>query len=89
MEHGWDGPERILAHTRLFFRSRFLALPMSRGRVTVSLGRVLLSPGGLLVAFIVFAFPMMFRGSTMRLGGVLVMLGSSRVCFLRHFHLHY
>ena len=40
----------------------------------------------LLVALIVFALSVMLRSRTMRLRGVLVMLGSSRVGFLRHIY---
>jgi hypothetical protein len=39
----------------------------------------------LLVALIVFALSVMLSRRTMRLRGVLVMLGSFRVSFLRHF----
>jgi hypothetical protein len=52
--------------------------------MTMSFGRLFMSLGGMLVAFIVFAPAMMLRSSTMRLRGILVMLGSPGVSFLRH-----
>ena len=52
----------------------------------MSLGGMFVSLCRLLVALIVVALPMMLRRGTMRLCGVLVMLGSSRVSFLRHFY---
>jgi hypothetical protein len=51
----------------------------------MSLGGMFVSLCRLLVALIVVALPMMLCRGTMRLCGVLVMLGSSRVSFLRHF----
>jgi hypothetical protein len=54
----------------------------------MSLGGMFVSLCRLLVALIVVALPMMLCRGTMRLCGVLVMLGSSRVRFLRHFLLH-
>jgi hypothetical protein len=60
---------------------------MSLARVTMGLGRMLVSLGGLLVAFVVFTLPMMLRGSAVRLCSILVVFSSSRVGFLRHFFL--
>jgi hypothetical protein len=51
----------------------------------MGLGRMFVSPGGLLVAFVVFTLLMMLRGSAMRPCSILVMFSSSRVGFLRHF----
>jgi hypothetical protein len=51
----------------------------------MSLGGMFVSLCRLLVALIVIALPMKLRRGTMRLCGVLVMLGSFRVSFLRHF----
>lgn len=47
----------------------------------MSLDGMFVSLCRLLVALIVFALPMMLRRGTMRLCGVLVMLGSSRMSF--------
>lgn len=58
---------------------------MSLTRVTMGLGRMLVSLGGLLVAFVVFTLLMMLRGSAVRPCSILVVLSSSRMGFLRHF----
>ena len=50
----------------------------------MSLCRMFVSLRRLLVALVVFALSVMLRSRTMRLRGVLVMLGSFRVSFLRH-----
>lgn len=55
----------------------------------MGLGRMLVSPGGLLVAFVVFTLLMMLRGNAVRPCSILVMFSSSRVGFLRHFLLQF
>jgi hypothetical protein len=50
----------------------------------MGLGRMLVSLGGLLVAFVVFTLLMMLRGGAVRPCSILVVFSSSRMGILRH-----